>query len=213
MKGLRGTVVPNGPSPPAMGTARPALVAVGAHGGPACAGSSQRPGLTSLRGQGVLPKRRSVLMEGLWGTAIFNGPGLPAWGDGESCPGGGWCSRRACGGQQLPTARAHHPEGTGSPAQAVGAHGGPVGDGSFQWPGGMGSPAQAAVGAHEGPPRDSSSQRPGFASLGGRGVVPRQQSVLLEGLKGTVVPKRPGVTSMGGRGVLPRWRSVLMKGL
>ena len=39
--------------------------------------SSQWPGLTSLRGRGVVPKRQSVLKEGLWGIAVPNGPGSP----------------------------------------------------------------------------------------------------------------------------------------
>ena len=44
MEGLRGTVVPNGPGPPAGGTGSPAQVAVGAHGGPVGDGSSQQHG-------------------------------------------------------------------------------------------------------------------------------------------------------------------------
>ena len=35
-----------------------------------------------------------MLKESLRGVAVSNGPGTPAWGDGESCPGGGWCSRK-----------------------------------------------------------------------------------------------------------------------
>ena len=40
------------------------------------------------------------------GAAAPNGPGTPAWGDGESCPGGGWCSRRGLRGAAAPKARA-----------------------------------------------------------------------------------------------------------
>ena len=89
---------------------------------PGAVGSSQRPGPTSLGGRGVLPKRRSVPMERLQGTAVPNRPGPPAWGtrsvlkeglrgmavpnspgspaggDGVSCLGGGRCSWRAHGG-------------------------------------------------------------------------------------------------------------------
>ena len=53
---------------------------------------SQRPGLTSRGGRGVLPRRWSVLKECLRGIAVPNGPGSPASGDGESCLGGGRCS-------------------------------------------------------------------------------------------------------------------------
>ena len=88
-EGLQGTTAPNGPGTPA------------------------------LRGRGILLKCWPVLKEGLRGAAIPNGPGTPAWRDWEACPGGGRCSRRVCGGQQLPTAPAHQPGRTGSPAQAV----------------------------------------------------------------------------------------------
>ena len=158
MEGLRGTAVPNGPGPPAGVTGSPAQVAVGAYGRPVGKDSSQRPGPTSwgdgesyLGGGrclwrasegwqfptarahqwgrwGVLPRRRSVPMEGLRGTAFPNGLGPPAegmgspaqaavgayggpaghgssqrpgptsLGDGESCPGGGRCLWKACRG-------------------------------------------------------------------------------------------------------------------
>ena len=61
--------------------------------------SSQRPRHTSLGGRGTLPWWWSVLKDGLPGTVAPNGPGTPAWGDGESFPGGDRYSRRACGGQ------------------------------------------------------------------------------------------------------------------
>ena len=57
-----------------------------------------RPGHTDPGGRGVLLRRWLLLKEGLQGAVAPNGPGTPAWGDGESCLGGGWCSRRACGG-------------------------------------------------------------------------------------------------------------------
>ena len=83
-------------------------------------------------------------------------------------PSGGRCSRRACGRQQLPTAR-HQPGGTGSVGQAV-----------------VGAQAVLAGG--------SSSQLPGLTvrvgglvtRLGGRGAV------LKEGPRGTVTPTGPG---------------------
>ena len=115
----------------------------------------------------MLSKRQPVLKEGLRGIAVSNGSGSPASGDGESCPSGGQCSRMACGGQQFPMARAHQLEGTGSRAQvAVGAQGGPGGDGS--------------------------TQRPGLTSPGGQEVPPRRRSVFEEGLRGTAVPNGPG---------------------
>ena len=55
----------------------PAQVVVGSQGGPAGDSSSQRPGLTSLEGRGVLPRRWSVLKEGMQGVAVPNGPGSP----------------------------------------------------------------------------------------------------------------------------------------
>ena len=55
-----------------------AQAAVGAQGGPAGDSSSQQPGLTNLRGRGNVPRRRSVLKEGLRGTRVHFGPGSPA---------------------------------------------------------------------------------------------------------------------------------------
>ena len=57
---------------------------VGAQGGPTGDGSSQRPGLTSLRGRGVPLRWRSLFKEGVRRIAVPNGPGFPAGGDGES---------------------------------------------------------------------------------------------------------------------------------
>ena len=50
---------------------------VGAQGGPAGDSNPQRPGLTSLRGRGVLPKWRSVLKDALRRVAFANGLGSP----------------------------------------------------------------------------------------------------------------------------------------
>ena len=64
-------------------------------------------------------------------------PGHTSRGDVESCPGGGRCSRRACGGGgggQLQTARAHLLEGTEGPAQAAASFRGvPSRGGSLPW--------------------------------------------------------------------------------
>ena len=140
---------------------------IGAQGGPAGGSGSQRPGLTNPGGRGVLLSLWSVLKGGLRGVAVPNGPGTPASGDGESCLGGGRCSRRACGWQHLPTARAQQPHATWSPTQSV-------------------------VGAQGGPAGGSSSQRPGHTNVGGRGVVLRWWSVLQEGLRVVGVPNSPG---------------------
>ena len=98
-----------------------------------------------LGGRGVLPRRRSLPMERLRGTAAPIGAGPPRggtgspaqavvgayglhagdgspqwpgptkWGDGESCPGGARCLWSACGGWQPPKARAHQLGGRGVP--------------------------------------------------------------------------------------------------
>ena len=93
-------------------------------------------------GRGVQPKRRSLPMERVWGTAVPIGACPPArgigsptavgaacgaplgdgspqrplrtsWGDGESCPAGGSCLWSASGGQQLPSVPADHLGGQG----------------------------------------------------------------------------------------------------
>ena len=60
--------------------------------------SSQLPGDTNPGGGGDLPRRWAALKEGLRGAAVSIGPGTPAGEDRGFYPGGGWCSRRACGG-------------------------------------------------------------------------------------------------------------------
>ena len=149
-----------------------AQAVVGAQGGHAGGSNSLRPGHTSPGGWGVLPRWWLVLKEGLQGAVGPNGPGTPAWWDGESCLGGGWCSRRACRGQQLPTARAHQP-------------------------GGVGSPAQAVVAAQGGPAGGSSSLRPGYTGPGGRGVLSRRWLVLKEGMRRAAAPNGPGTPARG----------------
>ena len=194
MEGLRGTAVPHGPGPPADGTGSLAQAAFDAYGGPTGDGSSQLPGPTiwgdgescpgngrrlwracggrqfpmaqahHLGGRKAVPRWWSVPMEGLWGTAVPNGPGPPSggtrsralaaigayggpagdgssqrprptsWGGGESCQGGGRGVCSAFGGRQFPTARTNN-SGTGIVAQtAVGAYGAHVGDGCSEPP-------------------------------------------------------------------------------
>ena len=106
-EGLRGVASEKARAHQPRGTGSPTQAVVGAQGGPPGGSSSQQPEHTSLGGWGVLPRRWSVLKEGPRGVAVPNGLSTRAWGDGESCPGSGRCLRRACGGQQFPTARAH----------------------------------------------------------------------------------------------------------
>ena len=123
-------------------------------------------GDTSLRGRGLVPRRWSVFKEGLRRAAAPKaqahqprgtgkpaqavgvaqgrlargsspqGLGTPASGDGESSLGGGGAQGGPAGGGPVPKAQAHHPGGTGNPAQAVvGVQGGPAGGSSPQGPG------------------------------------------------------------------------------
>ena len=160
------------------GAGGPIQAVVGAQGGPVGGSSSQWPGHFNPGGRGVLPRLWLVLNEGLWGVAVPNGPGTPAWGDGESCRGGGQCSRRACGGLQFPTAGAHQPGGTGRLAQVViSAQGGPVGASSSKWS--------------------------GNTNPGGWGDLPRWWSALKEGLRGAAVSIGPGTPAWEDRGSYP----------
>ena len=164
---------PIGAGPPAGGTRSLAEAVVGTCGAPTGNGCAHRCGPTSsgasgscprggrclwsacgvrqpaaagiqqLGARGVLPRRRSVPMERLGGTAAPSGPGLPIggmgsrakaavraygasrrdgspkrpgptyWRDGESCQGGGRCLWSACGGRLPPLARAHQLGGRG----------------------------------------------------------------------------------------------------
>ena len=113
-----------------------------------------------------------MLKEGLQGTVAPKAPGTPAWGDRESCLGGGWCSRRAYGGCQFPTARAHQPGGDGKSCPGGGrcsrrAYGGqPLPTARAHQSEGMGSPAQAVVRALGGSAWGSTSLEPGHTILG-----------------------------------------------
>ena len=137
-EGLREAAVPKARAHQFGGTGSPVQAVLGAQGGPTGASSRQGPGNISPWGRGVLSRRWSVLKEGLReaaapkarahqsggteslveavvgargglaGGSSPQGPRTPVWGDGESCTGGGRCSRRACGGQQS--------QGPGTPA-------------------------------------------------------------------------------------------------
>ena len=126
-------------------------------------------------------------------------PGTPAWGDGESCPGGGqsvlqglWGRRTghtALGGWGVP------PRGWSEfPA-------GPVGmDNRAHRPGGTGSPAQGVVGASC---RACGEVEPGTPAWGDGEPSPGGGRSFLQGLRGWTT----GPTGLGGWGVLPRWWS------
>ena len=144
-------------------------------------------------GRGVLPRRRSLPMERLRGTAAPQQPGPTSWGDGKSCPVGAG-----------PPAG-----GTGSPAQeAVAAYGAPAGDGS---PHRRGPTSQ---GDRESCPRGGrcllsacEGRRPPSARahrLRGRKVLPGRRSRPMEHLQGDGCPHRCGPTSWGGGDACPR---------
>ena len=110
---------------------------------------------------------------GVAGGSSSPWPGHNSRGDGESCPGGGHCSKRAYGGQQLSMAWAHQSGGTGGLAKAVvSVQGGLAGGSGSLWP--------------------------GHTSLGGRGVLPKLWSAVKEGLRGAQVPYGPGTPPWGG---------------
>ena len=122
---------------------------------------SPRPGHTTLGGMGS-PAQAVVGGEGgpVWDNSPL-GPGTPNWGDGESCPSGGRCSRRACEGQQLPRPGHASLGGRGIlPGRGwvlkEGLRGAAVPKSRAHQPRGVGNPAQAVVGAEGGPAGGSS---------------------------------------------------------
>ena len=139
-------------------------------------------------------------------------PGPPAWGDGESCPGGGrsllqgqWgaiCFREP--GAPARGGRGVLPRGCSeSPARPTGGHlllrTGRTGLG------GTGSPAQGVFGAScqaNGGPSSSENRahRPG----GDGESCPGGVRSLLPGQWGAIFVREPGAPARGGRGVLPR---------
>ena len=120
------------------------------------------------------------------GGSSPQGPGTPAWGDGESYPGGGRCSRRACG-PAVPKAQAHHPQGTGSPAQVV-------------------------VGAQGGHAGGQQSPRPRHSRLGGHRTLPRRRPVPGGCRQGAIVCSGACSRSRGHE-ALPSWRPLLRHAL
>ena len=154
-------------------------------------------------------------MEMLWGMAAPNGPGTPAGRTGRP-------AQTAVGAYGVPLGdgRPQRPGplvgGTGSPAlAAVGAYGRSVGDGSSQRPKttswGDGESCPLGGQAYGGRARDANSQTAGAHRLGGRGLLHRQRSVPMEGLrvravpsgadppaKGTRSPARVAVSAYGG---------------
>ena len=169
------------------------------------AGETGSPALVVVGAQG-----------GLAGCSNPQGPGIAASRDGESCQGGGRCSRRACGGQQSP-----RPGHTSLGGRGVLPRRWSVLKEDFRgqqsprpWahqPGGTGSPALVVVGAQGGPAGGSSPQGRSTPAWGevesclGGGRCLRRAS-------GGSSPQGRGHTSPGGRGVLPLWWSVLKEG-
>ena len=123
-------------------------------------------------------------------------PGPPAWGDGESCPGGGRSVLQGLWGR-----RTGH---TGLGGWGVPPRGwleflaGPAGiDNRAHRPGGTGSPAQGVVGASR---RACGGVEPGTPAWGDGESCPGGGRSVLQGLWG----RRTGHTGLGGWGVQPR---------
>ena len=79
-EGLRGAAVPKAQAHRPCGSGSLAPVAVGAQGGPAGGSSPQGPGTPAWGGRGVLPRRWSVLKEGLRGVAVPKAQAHRPWG-------------------------------------------------------------------------------------------------------------------------------------
>ena len=131
-------------------------------------------------------------------------PGAPAWGDGESCPGGGRSVLHGSRGDR--TGR------TGLGGWGVLPRGwseclaGPAGmDNRAHRPGGMGSPAQGVVGASC---RACGEVEPGAPAWGDGESCPGGGRSVLHGSRGD----RTGRTGLGGWGVLPRGWSECLAG-
>ena len=169
----------------------------------------RRTGHTGLVGWGAQPRGWSEFPAG---PAGMDKRGPPAWGDGESCPGGG---RSVLQGQwgaiffREPGAPARGgrevlPRGCSeSPARPTGGHllqrTGRTGLG------GTGSPTQGVFGAScqaNGGPSSSENRahRPG----GDGESCPGGVRSLLPGQWGAIFFREPGAPARGGRGVLPR---------
>ena len=123
-------------------------------------------------------------------------PGPPAWGDGESCPGGGRSVLQGLWGR-----RTGH---TGLGGWGVQPRGwsefpaGPAGmDNRAHWPRGMGRPAQGVVGASCWACGDV---EPGTPAWGDGESSPGGGRRFLQGLRGWTT----GPTGLGRTGVLPR---------
>ena len=120
-------------------------------------------------------------------------PGTPAWGDGESCPGGGRSVLQGLWGR-----RTGHIGLGGWGVQPRGWSGFPAGpagmDNRAHWPGGMGSPAQGVVGASC---RACGNVEPGTPAWGDGESSPGGGRSFLQGLRGWTT----GHTGLGGWGV------------
>ena len=117
-------------------------------------------------------------------------PGTPAWGDGESCPGGGRSVLQGLWGR-----RTEHTGLGGWGVQPRGWSEFPAGlagmDNRAQRPGGMGSPAQGVGGASC---RARGDVEPGTPAWGDGESCPGGGRSVLQGLWG----RRTGPTNLGG---------------
>ena len=214
------------------GTGSPAQAEVGAQGNLTGGGSSLRPGHTGLGGWAFLPRWWLALKEGLGGTTPYipgklvsggrealpkrrlvlkktsrgavasYGPGTPACGDGHSCLGGGWRSRRALGApslnspgklvwagrEALPKRRSVLKETSGGAVASYGPGTPALGDGHSCLGGGWRS--RRALGA-------PSLNSPGTLVWGGREALPKRRSVLKETSRGAVASYGPGTPAWG----------------
>ena len=147
-------------------------------------------------GAGSPSQAAASAYEGRVGDGSSQWPGPTSSGYGESCPGSGWCLWRACGGgggAVVPNSSGLPAKGTGCLARvAVGDYGGHAGDCSSKRPG------PTSWGERESYPgggryllracRGRLLPTAWAQHLGRRGGLPRQRSVPMERLPGTIAP-------------------------
>ena len=149
-------------------------------------------------------------MVGVSCRACWDGqPGPPAWGDRESCPGGGRSVLQGLWGR-----RTGHTGLGGWGFQPRGWSEFPAGpavmDNRAHRPGGMGSPAQGVVGASC---RACGDVEPGTPAWGDGESCPGGGRSLLPGQWGAIFLREPGAPAWGGQGSSPRGVRSLVPGL
>ena len=169
---MQGVAAPKARAHHLGGTTSPAHAVVGAQGGPAGGSSSQGPGTPAGGDWG--PAQEVVGAQGgPAGGSSSQGAGTPVWGHGKSCPGGGRCSRSACGGQRLPRpghtslgGRGVLPRRRSVMREGLRGHQPPTARAHLPW--GAHGPAQAAANVWGAPSGGGSLLR---RALAGRGVI------------------------------------------